>query len=446
MRPRIVVAPRVVGLALTGLALTGALGACRRPAPSPPIHADADGGVAPPDAGGRTPAALSPARAPSGPLLGAAYSTACVAQQGTMRRFGLSITPQDYTPPVLVTFPGSIARLACGNGHTCAVTEGGGVWCLGDDSHAELGVVATEQCRVGPDRQGATGQMPCSGTPLEVPGLPKLVDVAVTNGTSCGVSEAGEVHCWGSVAKEWLSDARDLPDSAAPPTPGIPPFRVPGLVDVRRIGLGAYFACALDARGEIACWGKNDAGQLGRGSFEKRSPLAERVLPLRGASSMELGDSHACALVEGEVLCWGSNAYHQIDDQREASCKDGYACTPWPRRVTVPSPEKLVALSLGQGSTCVLDAAGAVWCWGRNIHRTLGPGDDGGCETACIRRPRKLLGIPPMTEIANAGFHMCGLSTGRDLVCWGDLESLHLSPGEPAQCKDCVGPVARRPL
>ena len=51
-----------------------------------------------------------------------------------------------------------------------------------------------------------------------------------------------------------------------------------------------------------------------------------------------------------------------------------------------------------------------------------------------------------MTQIADSATHVCGITAGRELVCWGDLESLHVSPTEKASCAGCAGPLFRRPL
>jgi alpha-tubulin suppressor-like RCC1 family protein len=435
------VAVGAAGLALAGAAFAAALSSCRQS----PVADDA----------GRRDAALPREAAPplasgggapgepliklppeprgglgglSGPpiVIGADLRAQCVVERNVLRRWGVNITTQAGKPPVTVTLPEDVARLACGNSHVCVVTEGGAVWCLGVDTHGELGVT-TKACAAGKD---LCSSMP----PVQVPGLPKMVDVAVSGDMSCAVSEAGEVHCWGGSAWRWLTDAGDGADAQPPPPPETV-FRVPGLADVRRISLGSFFACALDARGEVWCWGKNEYGELGRGTSEKRNTRPERVGSLRGASALAAGGSGACALVDGEPLCWGRNAF---GDHVEARCKDDWPCTPSPRRVLVPAAAKIVALS----SRCMLDAAGSVYCWGDGTPRPPSSGDAGACGSDCLGPPRKVLGIPPMTQIADSAIHVCGLTASRELVCWGDLESLHVSPTENAAC----GPLFRRPL
>jgi alpha-tubulin suppressor-like RCC1 family protein len=171
------------------------------------------------------------------------------------------------------------------------------------------------------------------------------------------------------------------------------------------------------------------------------------VLSLHGASSLAVSIDHTCALVEGEVYCWGFNGLHAINDQAEARCNEGFPCMPRARRVVVPSPARIVALPPGHGATCALDAQGAVYCWGANVGQALGPGGEACKMERCFPSPHRLLGIPPVTQVVLTGQFMCGLTAGRELLCWGNLEEqLHVSPTEPAPCKDCVGPLFRLAL
>jgi alpha-tubulin suppressor-like RCC1 family protein len=70
-------------------------------------------------------------------------------------------------------------------------------------------------------------------------------------------------------------------------------------------------ACVLTAASGVACWGRNDEGQLGNGSagaaFRSGTPV-----PVTGLSSgvvaVVTGYNHACALTTGgAVKCWGIN-------------------------------------------------------------------------------------------------------------------------------------------
>ncbi|MDB4936456.1 MAG: repeat domain protein [Labilithrix sp.] len=78
-----------------------------------------------------------------------------------------------------------------------------------------------------------------------------------------------------------------------------------------RVWVGPHHACALQKSGELECWGKNDASQLGDRTTENHALPASAVKP--GAlDELAIGDSHTCALSAGGVQCWGAGARGQL--------------------------------------------------------------------------------------------------------------------------------------
>jgi alpha-tubulin suppressor-like RCC1 family protein len=124
--------------------------------------------------------------------------------------------------------------------------------------------------------------------------------------------------------------------------------------------------------GARSCWGENGFGQLGLGGYEDAphpSPVA-----LAAATDVEGGAGHTCALTAGgAVWCFGDNTYGQLGAALDAP----NAALP-ARVVTAPGGAPLagvVALSVGDFSSCALAGDGSVWCWGRNESGQLGTGD-----------------------------------------------------------------------
>jgi hypothetical protein len=72
----------------------------------------------------------------------------------------------------------------------------------------------------------------------------------------------------------------------------------------------------------VACWGRNNRGQLGRPSSvlgHERSSHSHGLLPQLveglpgGAASLAIGREHICALfADGALRCWGSNQWGQL--------------------------------------------------------------------------------------------------------------------------------------
>ena len=80
------------------------------------------------------------------------------------------------------------------------------------------------------------------------------------------------------------------------------------------LALCGSHSCGLTADGTAYCWGANDAGQLGDGSYDERDTPVAVSTSMRFAA-LSLGDSHSCGRTrEGSVYCWGANGSGQLAD------------------------------------------------------------------------------------------------------------------------------------
>jgi alpha-tubulin suppressor-like RCC1 family protein len=161
------------------------------------------------------------------------------------------------------------------------------------------------------------------------------------------------------------------------------------------------------------CWGSNTFAQLGTGSGSTSSPVPLDVLGLsNGVQQIAVGEDFACALVEGEVVCWGS----------------WLGCLPQ-RLKTVCSPEPIAglggraqAVAAGGLHACAL-VGGNVECWG------IGTKGEIGNPIGSSPSPVAIMGQPgPADAIAAGESHTCALIDG-GVFCWGDNSSGQLGVG-----------------
>jgi alpha-tubulin suppressor-like RCC1 family protein len=157
--------------------------------------------------------------------------------------------------------------------------------------------------------------------------------------------------------------------------------------------------------GALACWGANQSGQLGDGTWEAKTAALPAIPIASGVRRVAVSDQHTCAIHdEGVVSCWGaglavgdgSPAIHRI-----------------PTRVKLEAPA--VALALGDLHSCVLLATGTVECWGSNARGQLGDG-----TTTDHDRPQPVPGLHHVTSIAAADDRTCVVTANQNIVCWGD--------------------------
>jgi alpha-tubulin suppressor-like RCC1 family protein len=135
---------------------------------------------------------------------------------------------------------------------------------------------------------------------------------------TCALTTAGAAYCWGSNAFGQLGAGA----GAGPGARSAAPLPVLGGPFVR-LYAGLYHTCGLTAAGAAFCWGRNNSGQLGNGTFGiSTTPLA--VTGGLTFSNLAMGELHSCGItgpgpgvtgttgVAGTIYCWGDNEYGQL--------------------------------------------------------------------------------------------------------------------------------------
>jgi len=203
-------------------------------------------------------------------------------------------------PSPVAGLPGGTTAVAAGGAHTCALARDGGVWCWGDGSSGQLG-------------QGSASD---SVTPVAVTGLPEPA-VAIDAGAyhTCALLQDGDVACWGENRLGQIGDGTRTSRSSS--------VLVQGLTGkARAVTVGSSFSCALLEVGAVQCWGSNELGELGTGTFSTPPSGNEPPAPPttvtglgRGVTALFAAGNHACAELEGGGLrCWGANELGQLGD------------------------------------------------------------------------------------------------------------------------------------
>lgn len=219
---------------------------------------------------------------------------------------------------------------------------------------------------------------------------------------TCVVTDVGGLKCWGNNSSGQLGDGTK--------TNRLTPVDVVGLnggVAASISGLGS--SCALLLAGAVKCWGQGYFGELGNGATTTQlTPVSVSGLS-SGATQLTGGNLHACALTDsGGVKCWGANQFY-------GSVGDGTL-------TNRSSPVDVVDLSSGVASisslafsTCALMTDGAVKCWGSNYYGELGDG-----TTVDRYTPVNVVGLgSDVSAISVGGEHVCILTTGGGVKCWG---------------------------
>lgn len=222
------------------------------------------------------------------------------------------------------------------------------------------------------------------------PGEPlSFVQVAAGEEHACGLTDTGGVYCWGDNGNSQLGEGYDFDSAFAVPVAGLDS-------GVTQLAAGGFTTCALLEDGSVQCW-----PQDWEPDAYTPQGLESDVTALAG------GRWHFCAMVGGEVLCWGNNGDGQLgdgttDEQAEPTPVQGLAGTP-------------SAVDAGDDHTCAVLDDGAIQCWGSNSYGQLG---DGGEESSVT--PVSVQGLSgPAVAVAAGSTHTCALLEAGDVQCWG---------------------------
>jgi alpha-tubulin suppressor-like RCC1 family protein len=250
--------------------------------------------------------------------------------------------------PSLVDLPtqyGDIQAVDGGLHHTCAIFDSGAppnpvsTYCWGSNSKGQIGcgpMCGDQTSPIEVELWRPSSNIPTLG------GDKYPIDIDVGTYHSCAILNDGTTQCWGYNYYGQIGNgnfAFTLMDSNTGST-----FQsassiewTPSYVDTNRemtlVRGGGYHSCGVDTGGNLECWGRNNRGQLGDGSWVTRlTPVNVDEYSNDRVMDMDSGGSHTCAVLSnpfsgiGMIKCWGSNVFSQLGDGTECANSNSDPC------------------------------------------------------------------------------------------------------------------------
>lgn len=287
--------------------------------------------------------------------------------------------------------------------HVCAVDEGGGLWCWGNNGHGEIGVPGAPDFVPGPlhvdpahtYRKVAAGVMTtcairsdkslwCWGrnhggplatgdrvprdAPVAIGSEQDWEDVTVGSGLACGLRAGGRLYCWGS------------PDYGAPAEGplGADVLKVPTHVPGTWVRLASHWYQTLAIRDDGTLWvSRNDGAFEALQGFEGRAarvsvgPLYALAIDDEGALSRLVftEEDHVDPIPEAPGATFGrdaASAYTScvIDDEGRMYCGGDHAVEGTPITATGDGHGDYRTIGVGNAFACASRDDASVWCWG----------------------------------------------------------------------------------
>jgi alpha-tubulin suppressor-like RCC1 family protein/Tol biopolymer transport system component len=304
---------------------------------------------------------------------------------GFVGQFGTGPIDGSLNSETAVGLAPGITRIHAAGRHTCALNGAGGLQCWGLNTSGQLGLDTTTRRLV----------------PTPVVGLSTGTTAIAAGGThSCAITTGGGVKCWGSNNQDSIGDGSNRVR--------LTPVDVTGLSSgVRALDAGTDHGCVIDAQRRVLCWGANYDGRLGNGTTLNSGVPVEVQGLGRPALAIAVGNSHACALLEGGgVKCWGTNAFGQLGDD---STQDRLGAVDV---ATLGTGVRSIAA--GYNFSCAVTEAEALLCWGENTSGQLGDG-----STTHRDVPTPVVGLAGgVRSVAAGDQHACAV-VGAQVKCWG---------------------------
>ena len=115
----------------------------------------------------------------------------------------------------------------------------------------------------------------------------------------------------------------------------------------------------------IYCWGWNNYGQLGDGTYTNRNiPVMNQLNPTNDIVQISAGLRFTCALIEnGSIYCWGYNDYNQIEGD-ESNELGSYITNPY--YVNITDNGNFASFDAGYTNVCAITKSSDIRCWGDN--------------------------------------------------------------------------------
>jgi len=275
------------------------------------------------------------------------------------------------------------ALVSAGGSHSCALKNDGTLWCWGADVNGQLG-------------DGATAN---KNTPNQVGADTNWVSVSAGWYHTCATKIDGTLWCWGYnfFGQLGLGTSGQDTDRNVPTKVGGYPSWVSSLA-------GWYHSCAIKTDGTLWCWGRNDYGKLGNGSYLKTDNPVQAGTDADW-EKVDAGNWHNCAIkIDGTLWCWGGNSSCQLGTGNT----DGHT-TPF----QIGTDQDWDKITAGGFHSCGIKTNGTLWCWGNNDYGQLGNGT-WGREKVPIQ-----VGSASWNSVSAGQQHTCGIQSNGSLWCAG---------------------------
>jgi alpha-tubulin suppressor-like RCC1 family protein len=160
-------------------------------------------------------------------------------------------------------------------------------------------------------------------------------------------------------------------------------------------------------------------------------PVELRRIGAQDFVTVDAGASHACMLTAANAAyCVGRNGSGELGDGTQ---------TDRDVPVLVGAAENLARISAGDRHTCGIGVSGTMYCWGLNSLAQLGSG----ATSAPVVTPTPVVGALQFVRlVASDHLYTCGLTGDGTGYCWGHNDQSQLGRAPAIRIDSAVAPIS----
>lgn len=341
-----------------------------------------------------------------------------------------------------------VTRLTSDGSGFCALLQAGTVACWGFGSAGDLG----DGRYVGSTSPSLVVSTGGGGV------LTGVSDLTADSGGYCALLVTNAVDCWGYAPNGQLGNGTfyTLSDhwGSAVPVHVVSTGGTGVLSSVASLSSDGTGYCARLSTGAVDCWGYDDNGELGDGSYDTTgatgsaipvpvvglggSGLLGGVVSVVGEPSLVNG-GYCALLLGGTVDCWGYGVAGQLGDGTFYGMTDNYGSAIPVRVVSTSGASALGGvgdLVAGHGTTCAVLEEGAVDCWGQGQYGALGnaknyslSGPVGSAVPVEVVTTTGAGALSGVTGVVPGIGNFCATLASGGVDCWGSARAGSLGHG-----------------
>ena len=227
-------------------------------------------------------------------------------QQGEL---GIGATSESEILPQFVNFPSSsstnFTQIAVGGFHACAINEDKFCFCWGWNGHGQVGL----------DPENNPQNIDKQITPVLLQGEQEpYKEVSLGYKHSCIIDVDDNLFCWG---QNQYYEIGKFVDENNDNDNDIKVYALWFIKEkISKISLGKEHTCAINNTGHVFCWGQNNyinTLPLQSTNYNRTDYSPISIQELSDITDISLGTSHTCATNDtGSVFCWGENDRGQL--------------------------------------------------------------------------------------------------------------------------------------